>query len=430
MIVLMPHCGFLSETTRLLRIADALERRGVPTAFATHGGPYESLLRDAGVAYELLEPRMDAARCAAFVRDLPGVSKHRGSVLSDDEIRAGARSEAALLRARSARAVVTGFTLTALLSSRLAGVPLVTEHAGSFVPPVFERGLLPAPSRSPIPFGGLLPERAQRWLANHGPTRVKSFCAGFNRVAAELGVEPVPSLAALLLGDLTLVTDVPEVTGVSDAELARWRPREPQAYRGSPSLRYVGPLFAQLDVPIPDHVERILRGPGKKIYVALTSTEEALVRRVVARARATGAKVVVASTVHALDDLAGEDVAVAPILPSHLVFPRVDVGVVAGGQGSVQTAMASGTPVVGIPLQPEQDWNVVALARLGAAVRATPREAATAVLTDRLRALLDDAAARAAARRIADVFRTIDGPARAAEAIDEWLVARAAAASA
>ena len=36
-------------------------------------------------------------------------------------------------------AVVTGFTLTALLSSRLAGIPVVAEHAGSYLPPVFER---------------------------------------------------------------------------------------------------------------------------------------------------------------------------------------------------------------------------------------------------------------------------------------------------
>jgi hypothetical protein len=33
----------------------------------------------------------------------------------------------------------TGFTLTTLLSTRLAGVKLVTEHAGSFVPPIWER---------------------------------------------------------------------------------------------------------------------------------------------------------------------------------------------------------------------------------------------------------------------------------------------------
>jgi UDP:flavonoid glycosyltransferase YjiC (YdhE family) len=39
MIALLPHCGFLSETTRMLAIGQALVARGQPVVFATHGGP-------------------------------------------------------------------------------------------------------------------------------------------------------------------------------------------------------------------------------------------------------------------------------------------------------------------------------------------------------------------------------------------------------
>jgi UDP:flavonoid glycosyltransferase YjiC (YdhE family) len=429
MIVLMPHCGFLSETSRMLAIRAALRRRGVATTVATHGGPYERLIREAGVAYERIEPAMDHARCATFLQQLPGISNHRGSVLTDEEIRQSATREAELFRDTGARAAVTGFTLSALLSTRLAGIPLVTEHAGSYVPPVFERGLLPAPSRAQIPLTSWLPESARRWLANKGPTRVKGYCAGFNRVAAELGVEPIPSLAALLLGDLTLVTDVPEVTGVPAEDLERWTPREPKAYRRSPALRYVGPLFARFDLPIPEHVERLLGSSGPKVYVALTSAPAPLVRGVVERVREAGVKVVVASTIHELSDLASDDVAVADVLPSHLVFPRVDLGVVAGGQGSVQTAMAAGVPVVGIPLQPEQDWNVAAVSRLGAALRATPAEAVTSVMTTKVRELLEKPDARAAAGRIREVFSGIDGAERSADVIVEWLDRRTASAA-
>jgi hypothetical protein len=46
-------------------------------------------------------------------------------------------------------------------------------------------------------------------------------------VAAELGVEPVPSFAALLLGDLTLVTDVPELLGLPRAEVDGWDAARP-----------------------------------------------------------------------------------------------------------------------------------------------------------------------------------------------------------
>jgi hypothetical protein len=67
---------------------------------------------------------MDDARCARFLRDIPGVTERMGSVLSDEEIRASVASEAAFFRRVGARAAVTGFTLSALLSTRVAEIPL------------------------------------------------------------------------------------------------------------------------------------------------------------------------------------------------------------------------------------------------------------------------------------------------------------------
>ncbi len=120
MICLMPNCCFLSETSRMLEIYRALRERGDSAASApgaagikvvTHGGPYESLLRAAGVPYDVLGPGVSTRRYQEF-----------------------------------------------------------------------------------------------------------------------LGVEPVPSFAALLLGDLTLVTDVPEVLGLARAEVDGWTPRDPRRY--------------------------------------------------------------------------------------------------------------------------------------------------------------------------------------------------------
>jgi len=194
---------------------------------------------------------------------------------------------------------VTGWTLTALLSTRLAGIPLITEHAGSFLPPVFERGLLPAPS-GPLGLPGerFLPRRARRWIQNAAPARLGHYTAGFNWVAAELGVEPVPSFAALLLGDLTLVTDVPEVLGLPHAEVDEWIPRDPRRYRAGTRLRYTGPLYAHLDIPVPDRVQAFLAGPRPLIYVAITSSTPELVRQAVSALVPLGARILVAAEVH------------------------------------------------------------------------------------------------------------------------------------
>jgi UDP:flavonoid glycosyltransferase YjiC (YdhE family) len=418
MICLLPNCCFLSETSRIIEIHRALRRRGVPVRVATHGGPHERELTAAGLEFDLIGPRVGRQRSVDFVRSVPGIGPRDQSMWTDDELRAYARAEADYFREHDVRAVVTGWTLTALLSGRLVGIPVVTEHAGAFIPPLFERGLLPEPSRpAGLPLERWLPARVRRAMFNLGLERLDYYTGGFNRVAAELGVEGVPSFPALLLGDLTLVTEIPEVLGVSRAEIDEWRPRNPRRYRRGTRLRATGPLYAKLDTPLPEPIDRLLDERGPVIYVAITSSTPQLVRDVVAALRPLGAIILVAATVHDLADLADEKVHIGGILPSHEIMPRVALAVTAGGQGSVQTALASGTPLIGIPLQPEQDTNVVLAERVGAARRVPLAQAGSPALTAIATKLLTDPTARAAAQRIRELYAKTAGADLAAEAI-------------
>lgn len=376
-ICLLANCCFLSETSRVLEIYRALQARGAPVRVATHGGPKEREPRAADVPYDLVGPCMTPARCAAFVRSVPGIGPSDQSMWSDEELRVYARAEAAYFTEHDVRVAVTGWTLTALLSSRLAGIPLVTEHAGSFVPPVFERGLLPLPSMLTLPGGRWLPRSIQRRLFNARAERLTICTAGLNRVADQLRVERVPSFPALTLGDLTLVTDAPEMLCIPREELESWVPRNPASYRPGTRLRYVGPIYAKLAVPIPDRVQQFLAGSRPIVYVAITSSPPELVRSVVRSLRALDVRILVAATVHDLADLEDGQVLVESVLPSERVMPRVDLAVTAGGQGSVQTALASGVPLIGIPLQPEQDLNVSLAERQGAARLLPQRHAGT-----------------------------------------------------
>jgi UDP:flavonoid glycosyltransferase YjiC (YdhE family) len=417
-ICLLPNCCFLSETSRMLEIHRALTARGATVRVATHGGTYEGALREAGIAFDELGPRPTPERCAAFVRSVPGIGPSNQSMWTDAELRRDVAAEVAYFRAHDVHVAVTGWTLTALLSTRVAGIPLVTEHAGSWVPPVFERGLLPAPDRPVgMPLERWLPAPVRRILFNAGVSRQSIYTAGFNRVARELGVEGVPSFPALLLGDLTLVTDVPEVLGISRADLEAWTPRRPGRYRRGTRLRYVGPLSARLSVPIPERVERFLAGVHPIVYVAITSSTIELVRGVIGALRAIDVRLLVAATVHDLADLEGERVMVEPVLPSHTVLPRVDLAVVAGGQGSVQAALSAGVPLIGIPLQAEQQLNVHLAQRAGAARSVRQSEAGTPALTRAAREMLADERYRAGARRLQAVFERTDGAGTAADAI-------------
>jgi UDP:flavonoid glycosyltransferase YjiC (YdhE family) len=297
---------------------------------------------------------------------------------------------------------------------------MATSHAGSWVPPVFERGMLP-PMDEPSPrFLRHLPQAIGRAFANSGPSRIKLYLGGFNRIAAELNVEPVPSFAALLCGDLTLVTEAPEILGISEGEMSGWRPG--RGFRSTTRMRYAGPIFAKLTRPIPDRVAEFLKAPGDVAYVALTSSPPDLVRQVAGAVDAAGLRALVASTVHDLSDLASARIMVEPFLPSHAVMSEASVAVVTGGQGSVQTALSSATPFVGIPLQPEQEWNVHVAANTGASWKVSPRNV-TKDLSNSLSAIVGDGAFRRAAKHVADVYSRIDGPGKAAEAIIEMVAA-------
>ena len=335
MVVLMPHCGFLSETTRMLAIGQALVARGQPVVFATHGGPYAHVIEDAGFPLTRLGPPMDDARCAQFLRDLVQLGRPGVRLQPADEVRESVRAEVDFFRRSGARMAVIGFTLTAYLSARVAGIPLAASHGGSYVPPVFEQGLAPVPTTMPMPGVEWLPAFVKRAMANGGAQRMKGPVAFLNQVAAELGVEPVPTLAALMLGDLTLVTDVPEVLGVSREAMESWRPPPGGAYRAGTRLTYVGPMYARLGLPVPPAVAPFLDGSRPTALVVLSSSTPAFLHQVVQQVRRAGLRVIVGATVHEWLAPPDPDVVVAGVLPSHEIMPRVDLAVTMGGQGSI-----------------------------------------------------------------------------------------------
>jgi len=363
MICLVPNCGFLSAASRMLEIHRALRERGAGVRIAAHRGTYEWVLRDAGVEYDLLEG-----------------------------------GEADYLREIRTRAVVTGGAAAALQSSRLAGIPLVSIDAGAWVPPMWERGLLPLPFEPlGIPFERWVPRPLRRRMFND---RVRS------------GAWPQGERA-----DLTLVTDVPELLGITATAIDGWRPRDPAAARGGTRLKLVGPILAHIDLPLPERVERLLAGPRPIVYIAITSTEPGLVRAAVGALRPLGARILVGGTVDDLAGLEDDQVAVEGVLPSHLILPRVDLAVIAGDQGSVQAALAAGVPFVGLPLGREQHLNVALAERAGAARAIAPPLAATPELTTAARELMTVPRHRAGAERLRDAYARGDGPGRAADAI-------------
>jgi UDP:flavonoid glycosyltransferase YjiC (YdhE family) len=390
----------------MLELHRAFARLDVPAVSATHGGSFQRVYDDADV--DLLRlGEISAERQREMVASVPGMRGPKSDMWTAAELRSQVEAELRLIERLAPRVLVTGWTLSALISSKVAGIPLVTEHAGLWLPPLWENNRAPLPSKKPSPVLHLLPEALAVRGFNQRVPRIRAYLGAVNQVCREYGVEELPSFAAMVMGDLTLVMDVPEVFGFSRAEIEAWRPQLPEAYRVGARLAYGGPLFAKLAIPVPDRVSAFLE--RRPIYVAMTSTPPRTVRAVVAALRPLGLPLLVSGGGHDLRDLESPDVMVEDLLPNHLVVPQTRLMVAAGGHGSLQTALAAGVPFLGLPLQPEQDTNIVLAERQGAARRVALKHAGSPRLARAAREMLDDPSYGANAQRLAAVYASVDG---------------------
>ena len=80
MICLLPNCAYLSETSRMLAIHDALQARGADVRVGTHGGPHERALRAAGVDYEVV---LYGGAVHAFTQKEAGSDNSKGAAYNE-----------------------------------------------------------------------------------------------------------------------------------------------------------------------------------------------------------------------------------------------------------------------------------------------------------------------------------------------------------
>ncbi|GAA1139535.1 glycosyltransferase [Nesterenkonia lutea] len=243
--------------------------------------------------------------------------------------------------------------------------------------------------------------RAFRWVYDRAPVAP----AAFARVARDNGVFPLRTISSLLEADHNLLTVMPdELRGYS----------LPQGYQR------VGPIFAHLDVPVPEIIHELGSREEPLVYLGLGSSAN---RRMALAAAAQLGRLpvnVVAPIGHYLraDDTVPENVHVTELLPAHRLEGLVDAAVLHGGQGTVQTACATGVPFVGLGLQPEQTWNVGGCSARGNAIALAPRQAGTDALSQAVRRLLSEDSFRDAAEAVRREHSLENGAAASARIIE------------
>jgi UDP:flavonoid glycosyltransferase YjiC (YdhE family) len=223
-----------------------------------------------------------------------------------------------------------------------------------------------------------------------------------NRAARRYGVPGFKTMFEYWRGDLNLVAEPDDFTG---AQL-------PSNYH------FVGPIVARQDFPIPSEISRIPHDRPIVYFAMGSSGTPEIIRNIVRSFKGTPYRVIapIRSFLQKIPDFAVPDnVIVTDWLPALKVNRMADIAVIHGGIGTVMTAALAGTPIVGVPMQPEQSANLAAIARKGFAICVQKSRDPSRQVQAAIRSLLADEDAHRNARAYARQLRAWDGPKRAAE---------------
>jgi len=117
-------------------------------------------------------------------------------------------------------------------------------------------------------------------------------------------------------------------------------------------------------------------------------------------------------------------VLVVPHVPAHLANPLADVAITHAAAGTIQTAIHSGTPLVGVPMQLEQAGNISLVERQGAGTMLSKLDLNRAQLTTALEKIVADDRYRKNMLRLKQIQDRVDGATNAARQIMSFLEER------
>jgi UDP:flavonoid glycosyltransferase YjiC (YdhE family) len=282
------------------------------------------------------------------------------------------------------------------------------------LPAYFKAGLATFPDTFENTLTGLLPKRLKDWVSNWAMLHSKVGTGAFNRVAKRYRLPQISNSVDLWTGDYTLVSDLKEVLEI------------PAKY-DFPAEDYIGPLLANLNIPLNAKVKAHLRRPGTKIYFSMGSSgNKGLFLEILKALSRTHYNVVAAYTTILNEDelpFVGKNILLEKFVPAEIVNKMVDLAVLHGGQGTFYTAAYSGKPIVGIPMQPEQQYNIDILVRNGSAIRISKRHFCEKALLNAIGTILTDYNKyQENANALADRLPVVDGAQKGAQRIKAIVV--------
>jgi UDP:flavonoid glycosyltransferase YjiC (YdhE family) len=405
--ILFAPCAFnLAETSRMVEIAKGIENH--PTArqrfdvhFISDGGDFESMIEKHGFALTRMEPRLTPEKIELIAKVDRG--EKFTPAFTDAEMIQRVENEAAVLRRLNPVAVVTGSYPSIPVTCRVLNIPLVWVVQSTWLPEFFEHGagmtdrIRPAPVKK---IADIVVFAFINFWIRYG------FLNTINRTAKHFGVSGFSSIFEFWSGDITLVAEPPEFTGV----------------KLPPKHYFIGPLIPRDEFPLPKELTEIPMDEPLIYFAMGSSGTPEIVARVVESFVGKPYQVI-APVKFQLAQVRGvrvpSNVLVTDWVPALQVNKMADLSVIHGGIGTVMTAALAGKPVVGVGMQMEQVANLASLERLGFAIRVPKSRNPSAKIQVAIEKLLHNDAAKGKAAAFARIAAQWDGPRIATEKLLE-----------
>ncbi|CAI6338318.1 unnamed protein product [Periconia digitata] len=320
--------------------------------------------------------------------------------------------------------VFHGMFAPASLAARLLGIRTINFLPLPLHPGAFGNGLI-RDLPDPMPLLTRLPRPVRQKLAWWGSSLLlKAPIFRQHRVGAAAAASGWPvsgpiSLFDMNMADLNLVNDHP--TFHTD-----------YMHRLPKNIVLTGPIWAQNDSKLDEDIIAHLDRPGSSIVVAMGSSStkgmlfEAIRAMRLSQEDQWNAVILAPRCICTLEEaleVAGEDerlLVTDRFIPAPAAKALADVVVIHGGQGTVQTAVAAGKPIVGVGHQLEQQTNLDNVMDAGAGIRIQYQCWRARNIRNAVRQVLNDPSYTRRATMLANEVNQMDGALTAGEAMWEF----------
>lgn len=390
----------LAETTRMIEIAKAC-RGHFNIIFMSYGGRFEGMIEEEGFSIERMEPRLTERKLTYMDAKCRG-DNQRGDWFSAEELELRVANEIGFYSKTKPAALLTGWCLSTIISTRAAGVPFVMVGDSTWIKEFYKADLQAWPDLNDYSFLRWFPEKRLNHLVNRLMLTKPILVKPFNIVGQKYGIKKFKTFPELLEGDYTLLADIPEFTGLFDIR---------------PNFHYIGPLIARIKGDIPDKIAEIPKDKPIVYFAMGSSGKPKIIADIIEGFRGKPYRVIapIQLLVKDMDLNIPDNVVVTDFLPAHKVNPLADISVIHGGIGTVMTSCLSGTPIVGVAMQAEQEANLDCCVRKGFAIRIKKKRVTATNILEAVDKMLNDESAKREAKKFQQELIKWDGPANAAK---------------